>query len=83
MVVIQKVSRLSKLEFILLNFSSTIKENMKYKVIISCPDCTDEDPQGCFDGGTEEEIFDTFKKAEEYGWKITGDNIWKFEIVEV
>src|SRR6266702_7141491 len=57
---------------------------MKYRYRLSCPDCTDIDPQGCFDGGTHtsEEIFDTPEEASEAGYKATSHNIYKFEVVD-
>ena len=57
---------------------------MKYHYRLSCPDCTDIDPQGCFDGGTHtsEEIFDTPQEACDAGYKATFHNIYEFEVID-
>lgn len=63
---------------------------MKYRVRIFCPDCTGDDYQGCFDGGTELLCgpgiddgpieFDTKEEAESAGADECAKSIWKFEI---
>lgn len=64
---------------------------MSYFVRLSCPDCTGEDPQGCFDGGTElidEKIsgkwrpkpFATIAEALAAGYDAIDDSIYRFEI---
>ena len=65
----------------------------RYQVRISCSDCTNQDPQGCFDGDTEllvEEwpnetvkLFSTKEEAEHAGYDATRDcGPWTFDIEE-
>jgi hypothetical protein len=56
--------------------------NKKYKVIITCPDCTGVDFQGCGDGYPWEldETFDTIEEANDAGDEATGDT-WEYEVV--
>ncbi len=56
---------------------------MKYRCVIWCPDCTGEDPQGCFDGGSDIEVFDTKEEAIAYGEKCTAQSIWRYDTEEV
>ncbi len=57
-----------------------------YRVVLYCSDCTGEDPDGCFDGGTEalEETFTDLELAHEAGWKATHDvGPWGYVIEDV
>ncbi len=58
---------------------------MKYRYRIWCPDCLGEDPQGCFDGGVEddEDLYDIHEEALDAGYDATSDTIWEFVVVEV
>lgn len=56
---------------------------MTYKVVIWCPDCTGQDFEGCFDGGTEWETFNTLREAEIFVEKRTRDSIYLYEIIEL
>jgi hypothetical protein len=55
-----------------------------YHYRLSCPDCTDIDPQGCFDGGTytSETAFDTPQAAGDAGYQATRNTIYTFEVVD-
>lgn len=58
---------------------------MKYRVRVSCSDCTGEDPLGCFEGGTEvlEESFASRAEAQRAGEDYTKDcGPWDFEVEE-
>ncbi|HEX9059127.1 MAG TPA: hypothetical protein VF941_03015 [Clostridia bacterium] len=51
---------------------------------MSCGDCTGEDPQGCFDGGTEQHEFDSLEKAIEYAERVTKDvGPWEYMLIDV
>lgn len=58
---------------------------MKYHYRIWCNDCRGIDPQGCFDGGIEDddEQFDTPEDAWKAGDKETkACGMWEFEVVD-
>jgi len=53
----------------------------KYKLIISCPDCSNgQDPLGCFDGGVSIEEFEDLKEAIKVGEDRTNNSVWEYEI---
>ena len=58
---------------------------MNYRVRVSCPDCTGEDPDGCNDGAPWElhATFATRKAAEEAGSRATRDSIYEYEVIEI
>lgn len=58
---------------------------MRYRYRLWCHDCTDEDPQGCFDGGTQtsEETFDTPGEAADAGADYVDDvGPWDYEVID-
>jgi len=65
---------------------------MHYEVVIFCHDCTGEDYDGCFDGGTEtidrdpydESVITDLIRANNIGWD-TVDNVgpWDFWVNEI
>lgn len=56
----------------------------RYRYRLTCPDCTDIDPQGCFDGGhyDSEEEFATVEEATEAGHKATRRTIYEFAVID-
>jgi hypothetical protein len=49
--------------------------------IVWCPDCTGQDPMGCFDGGTETHgPFQTEQEARTAGDKAIHDSIYRYDI---
>ncbi len=56
---------------------------MKFEAVVSCPDCSGEDPMGCFEGGVSCETFDTREEAEEWAENLVGDSIWQYKIYEL
>lgn len=59
-----------------------------FQVLLSCRDCTGEDPLGCFDGGTEwlneGQTFATREEADAAGYAETkGCGPWEWEVFEV
>lgn len=52
-------------------------------VELSCRDCTGEDPQGCFDGGTEQKEFDSLEEAIKYAERVTSDVPWEYVLIDV
>lgn len=56
----------------------------KYRYRLTCPDCTDIDPQGCFDGGhsDSEEEFETMAEAENAGIQVTLRTIYNFSVID-
>jgi hypothetical protein len=66
---------------------------VKYRVQVTCPDCTYEDPQGCNlgdpwyvgeHGGLDAPtLFDTREAAEAAGWAAVKESIYEFTVEEV
>lgn len=54
----------------------------KVIVELSCGDCTGEDEQGCFEGGTELKEFDSLEKAIKYAERVTNDTIWEYRLLD-
>lgn len=61
-------------------------------VVLSCSDCTGEDPDGCFDGGTESVYEDpkthepimSEDQANEIGWRIIANvGPWEFRAEKI
>jgi len=59
-----------------------MKNEGKYILEVSCPDCTGEDPQGCFGGDVDQEYFDDLEEAIKSGEKSTNDGIWEYRILD-
>lgn len=58
---------------------------MKWRVVVWCRDCYEEDHLGCFDGGKDrlDEVFDDAVAAKKHGEDYTRDcGPWEFEVVE-
>lgn len=56
----------------------------RYRIRLSCHDCTGQDFQGCFDGGTElvDETFETVEAANAYAESKDWSGPWEWEIEE-
>lgn len=54
---------------------------MVFLLQVWCPDCTGEDFQGCFDGGSEEEWFKTAEAAIQTADETCHDVIWNARVL--
>lgn len=65
--------------------SATRGEARRWRYVLRCPDCTGQDEQGCFGGGSEEseETYATAAEADAAGAACVARSIWEYDLESV